>query len=70
MQFIAQSPFSTLASNEFLQNPEFLCAPRLDSPRIVKNVTVMIGEHEFIIDVVLASLAPCLEATKEKYYRH
>jgi hypothetical protein len=44
--------------NEFFQNLEFFCATRLDSTRIVKNVTLMIGEHKFVIDGVLASLAP------------
>jgi hypothetical protein len=43
--------------NEFLQSLEFLCATALDSARIVKNVTRMIGEHKFIVDSVLASLA-------------
>ena len=45
-----------LATNEIFQNLEFFYATRLDSTRIVKNVTCMIGEHEFIIDGVLASL--------------
>jgi hypothetical protein len=49
--------FLALASNEFLQNAEFLCATCLDSARIVKNVAPMIGEHKFVVDVVLASLA-------------
>jgi hypothetical protein len=70
MQPIAQLVFSTLAPNEFLQNLEFLFATRLDSPRIVKNVARMIGEHKFVVDRVLASLAPCLEATEEKYFCH
>ena len=45
-------------TNEFSQNLEFFCATRLDPTRIVKNVTCMIGEHKFVIDGVLASLAP------------
>ena len=64
MQFVLQLPFSTLASNEFLQNLEFFSATRLNSPRIVKNVTVMIGEHEFVVDIVLASLSLCLKQLK------
>ena len=70
MQSRMQSLFSTLASNEFLQNPKFFYATRLDSARIVKSVSPMIGEYKFIIDAVLASLALCLEATEEKYYGH
>jgi hypothetical protein len=69
MQSIAQSPFSTLASNELLQNLEFLCATTIDSARVVKNVTRVIGEHKLVVDCVLASLVvPCLGATKENYY--
>jgi hypothetical protein len=70
MQSLAQSAFSTLALNEFLQNLKFLGATGLDSPRIVKNVARMIGEHKFVVDRVLAALAPCLETTEEKYFCH
>ena len=70
MQPVSESPFSTLALNKFLQNSEFFCATRLNSPRIVKNITVIIGEHKFVVDIVLASLASCLEAAKEMYYCH
>jgi hypothetical protein len=40
--------------------------------RVVKNVTRMIGEHnlKFIVDGVLASLAPCQWANEEKYDYH
>ena len=70
MQLVSQSPFSTLAFNEFLQNHEFLYATRLDSPGIVKNVTVMIGEHKCVVDAVLAPLVTRLEATVEMYGCH
>jgi hypothetical protein len=56
--------------NEFSQSLEFLCATALDSARIVKNVTRMIGEHKFIVDGVLASLARCQWAIEEKYDCH
>ena len=59
MQSVIQLPFSTLALDEFLQNPKFFDATRLNSPRIVKNVTVIIGEDKFVFDIVLASLALC-----------
>ena len=68
MYSVSQSLFSTLASNEFPQNFEFICATRLDSTRIVKNVTRVIGEHKFVIDCMLASLTPWLEAIEEKYH--
>jgi hypothetical protein len=70
MQSVSQSLFSTLASNEFLQNFEFLCATRLDSTRIVKNITLVIGEHKLVVDPVFASLVLCLGTTKEKYRCH
>jgi hypothetical protein len=66
MQSILQTLFSTLASNEFFQDIKFLFVTGLDSLRIVKNITLVIGEHKGIIDAVLAPLASCLEATKEK----
>ena len=70
MQSITQSFLSTLALNEFLQNFEFLCATGLDSTRIVKNVTLVIRELKFVVDGVLASLVPSLDATEEKDYYH
>ena len=70
MQSITQLLFATFVLNEFLQNPEFLRATCLDSTRIVKNVTLMVGQHEFVVDSVLASLGSCLEATEEKHYDH
>jgi hypothetical protein len=68
MQFVLQSSLATLALNEFFQNLEFFDATRLDSTRIVKDVTRMIGEHKFIVDGVLASLRLRLGADEEKYY--
>ena len=60
MQFVSQSLFSTLASDEVFQDLEFVNATRLYSLRIVKDITRMIGEHEFIVDLVLTPLAPWL----------
>ena len=56
--------------NELSQSLKFFCATRLDSARIVKNVTRMFGEHKFIVDGVLASLAPYLGAREEKHDYH
>ena len=67
MQFVSQSFLATLALNEFFQNLEFFYATRLDSTRIVKDVTRMIGEHKFIVDGVLASLRSRLGANEEEY---
>ena len=60
MQFISQLLFSALASNEIFQDIEFVDATRLDSLGIVKDITRVIGEHEFIVDLMLAPLAPWL----------
>ena len=67
MQFVLQSFLATLALNKFFQNLEFFYATRLDSTRIVKDVSRMIGEHNFIVDGVLASLRPRLRADEEEY---
>jgi hypothetical protein len=66
VQFVLQPRFSTLALNEVFQGLEFLFVAGLDSLRIVKHITLVIGEHKRIVDAVLASLASCLEATEEK----
>jgi hypothetical protein len=67
MQPVSQTLFSTLALNEFFQGFELLFVAGLDSLRIVKNITLVIGEHKCVVNAVLASLVSCLEATKEKY---
>ena len=58
MQFVSQSLFSALASNKIFQDLEFVNATRLDSPGIVKDIARVIGEYEFVINLVLAPLAP------------
>ena len=70
MQSVSQLGFSTLALNEFFQDLEFLFITRLDSLRIVKNITLVVGEDKLVVDPVLASLAVCLEATAERYHRY
>ena len=70
MQSVSQLFLSALATNEFSQSLEFICATALDSARIVKNVTLMIGEHKFIVNGVLASLARFQWANDERYEYH
>ena len=65
MQSIHQPSFPTFASDKLLQNLEFFCATALDSTRIVKNIALMIGEYEFVIDRVLASLVLLLDNRRE-----
>ena len=43
-----------------MQDLEFVHATRLNSHRIVKDITHVIGEYKFVIDLVLAPLAPWL----------
>ena len=58
--------------NELFQCVEFLCSTGLDSARIVKDVTRMIGEHKFMVDDVLAPLQPlaCQWANEERHDYH
>jgi len=56
MYSVMQSGFTTLASNEFLQDVYFLCITALDASGIMKNISPMVREDKFIIHVVLASL--------------
>ena len=58
MQSVSQFLFFALASNEIFQDLEFVNATGLDSLRIVKDITRVIGKNEFVVDFVLASLAP------------
>ena len=67
MHFVSQTLFSTLTSNKIFQDPEFLLITRLYSLGIVKNITLVIGKHNLVVDAVLASLASCLEATDKRY---
>ena len=65
MQFVSQFPFSALASDEIFQDLEFVNATRLDSLRIVKDITRVIGENEFVINLVFAPLASWLARSTE-----
>ena len=67
MQFVLQTLFSTPASNKIFQDLEFLLITRLYSLGIMKNVTLVIGKYNLVVDAVLASLASSLEATDKRY---
>ena len=56
MQFVLQTLFPTLALNKIFQDLKFLLVAGLDSLRIVKNVTFVIGEDKLVVNPVLASL--------------
>jgi hypothetical protein len=42
--------------NEVLHNLQFLVVSRLKSAGIMKNITVMIGENQLVLNAVLATL--------------
>ena len=68
MQFVLQFIFFTLAPNKIFQDLKSFLVACLYSLGIVKNISLVIGKHNLVIDAVLASLALCLEeATNEKY---
>ena len=67
VQSIVQSLFLRLLSNKPLHDCQLLIAPSLESARIVKNESVMIGEAEFMFDAVLATLAHGSETAEAKY---
>ncbi len=56
MQSGLQSVCTRLVSNEFLQDVYFLCRTALDAAGIMKNISRMVREHEFVVDIVLATL--------------
>ena len=67
MQFVLQTLFPTLAPNKIFQDLEPLLIARLYSLRIVKNIALVIGKYNFVVDAVLASLASCLVANRQKH---
>ena len=67
VQFVSQPLFSTLASNKIFQDLESLLITCFNSLRIVKNITLVIGEHNLVVDAVLASLASYLVENRHKH---
>jgi hypothetical protein len=61
---LSQLPFPGFLSNKFLHDLQFLIATSLKSAGVVEHVAVMIGEHKFILDVVLATLSEDQEQPK------
>jgi hypothetical protein len=51
-------------TNKLLHDLQFLVATGLESAGVVKYVAVMIGEHKYILDVVLAALSKDQEKPK------
>ena len=70
MYSVSQSPFFRPLSNKCLHNPQFLVATSLEPAGIMKDVTVMIGEHKFILDAMLATLARGSGTAEAQYECH
>ena len=69
MQFVSQTIFFTLALNKFVQDLKFLPITGLYSLGIVKNITRVIGKHNLVVDVLIASLASWLERGNRREIR-
>lgn len=73
MQSVLRSCLSRPSLDKLLNVPQlFVVVTRLESAGIMKNVSGIIGEHKFIVDVVLTRLVPGLgtAASEEKYGCH
>ena len=57
MQPVLQSPLLRLAKDKFLDNLELVFTACLKSTRIVENVSIVVREDEFIVDVMKATLS-------------
>ena len=57
MQPILQLPLSRLASDKFLDSPQLVLTARLKSAGVVENISLMVCEDEFILNIVLATLS-------------
>jgi hypothetical protein len=57
MQPIPQSLLLRLASDKFLDGLQLVCTACLKSARVVENVSIMVREGEFIVDVVKTTLS-------------
>ena len=57
MQLIPQSLLLRLASDKFLDDFQLVCTACLKPARVVENVSTVLREGEFILDVVNATLS-------------
>ena len=57
MQPVLQSPLLRLASDKFLNDLQLFFTARLKSAGVVENVSIVIREDEFILNVVIATLS-------------
>ena len=57
MQPILQSLLPRLASDKFLDSLQLVLTARLKSAGVVENISLMVREDEFILNVVAATLS-------------
>jgi len=57
MQPILQSLLLGLASDKSLDSPQLMFTARLKSAGVMENISMMVREDEFILNVVMATLS-------------
>jgi len=57
MQPIVQLPLPRLASDKFLDSLQLVLTARLKSAGVVENISLMVREDEFILNVVTVTLS-------------
>jgi len=57
MQPILQLPLPRLASDKFLDSLQLVLTARLKPTGVVENISGMVGEDEFILNIVTATLS-------------
>ena len=65
-----RSDLSRPLVNESLHDLQLLFAASLESMGVVKNISRVLGEHKFILDVVLATLTQRLRTDEVQYECH
>ena len=57
MQPIPQSPLPRLPNDKFLDGAQLVCTACFKSTGVMENVSIVVREGEFILDVVKATLS-------------
>ena len=57
MQPIPQSLLPHLANDKFLDGLQLVCAACLKSTGVMENISIVVREGEFIVDIVKATLS-------------
>ena len=56
MQPIPQSLFPRLANDKILDRPQLVFTSLFESPGVVENISTVVREHQFILNIVNATL--------------